>query len=152
MHPIFEVYMKLVTRLYEGYEKTLEGLSIEALDWTSGPDMNSLCVQVVHITGSTRFLMGELVGGIPANRDRASEFRASGFTEAALKARLAESREFVRGVLDKLTLDELTVAHPFPSGDETFTYAEMILHVLDHTGLHLGHAQITRQLWDQQHG
>jgi hypothetical protein len=112
--------------------------------------MNSLTVLIVHTTGATSFLVGEIAGGIPSNRDRDGEFKVTGWDEAKLKARLSESRELVRGVLDKLTLDDLTKTKFNESRNRTYVYAEAIFHALDHTGLHVGHAQMTRQLWDQR--
>jgi hypothetical protein len=150
MHPIFGEYMKLLETLYGDFEKAIAGLSVEALDWTPGADMNSLCVLIVHTTGATSFLVGEIAGDIPSHRDRRAEFKVTGWDEAKLKARLDESCELVRGVLDKLTVDDLTKTHFSESRNRTFVYAEAIFHALDHTGLHVGHAQMTRQLWDQR--
>src|SRR5688572_17050983 len=101
MHPIFTEYMKLLEALHGDFEKSIAGLSVEALDWVPGNDMNSLSVLIVHTAGATRFLVGEIAGGIPANRDREAEFKVSGMDEAALKTCLSENRDFVRGVLEK---------------------------------------------------
>jgi hypothetical protein len=150
MHPIFGEYMKLLEALYGDFEKAIEGLSVEALDWTPGADMNSLTVLIVHTTGATSFLVGEIAGDIPSNRDRAAEFKTAGWDEAKLKARLSESLGLVRGVVDKLTIDDLTKTKFSESRNRTYVYAEAVFHALDHTGLHVGHAQITRQLWDQR--
>ena len=150
MHPILGEYMKLLEALYEGFSATIKGLPVEALDWTPGPDMNSLAVLIVHTTGATSFLVGEIAGDIPSHRDRAAEFKVTGWDEAKLNGRLDESKELVRGVLDKLTLDDLTKTRFSESRNRTYVYAEAVFHALDHTGLHVGHAQITRQLWDQR--
>jgi hypothetical protein len=150
MHPIFAEYMKLLEALYGDFEKAIAGLPVEALDWIPGSDMNSLAVLIVHTTGATRYLVGDVAGGQPSNRNRAAEFQVSGLDEAALKARLHESCEFVRGVLEKLTLDDLTQSRYMADRDRTYVFAEAIFHALDHIGLHVGHAQMTRQLWDQR--
>ncbi len=150
MHLIFGEYMKLMEALYQGFRKTIEGLSVEALDWIPGSDMNSLTVLIVHTTGATSFLVGEIAGGIPSNRDRAGEFKSTGWDEAKLKARLSESLELVRGVLEKLSPDDLVQTRFNAERNRTFVYAEAVFHALDHTALHVGHAEITRQLWDQR--
>lgn len=152
MHPILGEYFKLIEALYGDFSKAIEGLPVEGLDWTPGPDMNSLAVLIVHTTGATSFLVGEIAGDIPAHRDRAAEFQVTGWDEAKLKAHLNQSLELVRGVLDKLTVDDLTKTKFSESRNRTYVYAEAIFHALDHTGLHVGHAQITRQLWDLKHG
>lgn len=150
MHPILGEYMKLLEALYGDFGAAIKDLPVEALDWTPGTDMNSLAVLIVHTTGATSFLVGEIAGDIPSNRDRAAEFKVTGWDEAKLKARLDDSKELVRGVLDKLTVDDLTKTRFSESRNRTYMYAEAIFHALDHTGLHVGHAQITRQLWDQR--
>ncbi len=150
MHVIFAEYMKLMEALYQGFGAAIEGLSIEALDWTPGSDMNSLAVLVVHTTGATSFLVGEIAGDIPANRDRAGEFKTAGWDEAKLNAHLNKSLELVRGVVEKLTVDDLTKTRFNAERNRTYVYAEAIFHALDHTALHVGHAEITRQLWDQR--
>ena len=154
---ILEQYLERLTEQHQLLEATLAGLPAEALDWTPGADMNSLCVQVVHVAGSTRFWVGDVAAGIPSNRDRDAEFTAKGLDEETLKLRLTDTRTFVRSILENLSLDELAEVRPVPgrrtaNGEQqTDTVGRALLHALDHTALHVGHAQMTRQLWDQQH-
>jgi uncharacterized damage-inducible protein DinB len=150
MHQLFSDYMKLLAELHADFEKTFEGLSVEALDWSPGKDMNSLCVLVVHVVGSARFWVGEVAAGIPANRDRDAEFRASGMDEATLKAKLAENLQFIHQTLEPLTPDSLAASRFLAARNQNVTASEAIMHALEHTALHVGHAQITRQLWDQR--
>jgi len=79
------------------------------------------------------------------------EFRASGLSVDDLKALLAESEAYIRYALDTISFEDLGKSRPAPGrpGRE-FTVGWSLLHALEHAGLHLGHAQITRQLWDQQ--
>jgi len=146
----FEDYLERQENLHRDFEAAISGLSVEALDWAPGPDMNSLCVLVVHTTGAERYWIGEVAGGIPANRDRAAEFRARGLDEAALKQRLADSRKFTRDLLETFTWDSLGKECFSPIRNETVTAGWALLHGQAHTGLHTSHAQITRQLWDQR--
>lgn len=149
MHPILAEYLKLMESYYDVFSKTIAGLPVEALDWTPGSDMNSLAVLVVHTTGATSFLVGEIAGDIPTNRDRAGEFKTAGWDEAKLNGHLNKSLELVRAVVEKLTVDDLTKTRFNVERNRTYVYAEAIFHALDHTALHVGHAEITRQLWDQ---
>jgi hypothetical protein len=151
MEQFFEDYLELLKELHDNLEQAIAGLPVEALDWVPGPDMNSLCVLIVHVTGATRFWIGDVIAGISSNRDRAAEFRARGLDEAALKQRLADTLAFVREVAATMTLaglgDERTSAN---RPGQNLTVAWALLHALEHVGLHTGHAQITRQLWDQR--
>ena len=127
-----------------------EDLPAEALDWIPGEDMNSLCVLVVHTTGAARFWIGIAVDDVP-NRNRALEFQARGLSTAELKAHFTRLEDFVGSALERITLADLATIHPIPNQDmEPVAGGWGLLHALEHTGLHLGHAQITRQLWQQR--
>jgi hypothetical protein len=51
----------------------IRGLDAEALNWTPGPETNSIAVLVTHLLGS-EMEMWRIVRGLPSDRDRASEF------------------------------------------------------------------------------
>ena len=72
--------------LYVGLFQAIEGLPPAALDWVPGPDTNSLAVLAVHVTGATRYWIGDVAG-----RDRDAEFQVRDLDATALKARLTEA-------------------------------------------------------------
>ncbi|MFP4321757.1 MAG: DinB family protein [Anaerolineales bacterium] len=151
MQRFFEDYMQRITDLHRGFEVVIKGLDTAQLDWVPGPAMNSLTVLVVHIAGAERYWIGDVALCDPSGRDRDAEFRAQGYTEDQLLARLAESSAYVRGALDRITMDDLgnectSARHP----DRTFTVGWALAHTLEHTAIHLGHAQVTRQILDMQ--
>lgn len=153
----FEDYLERLEALHRDLEQAIAGLSVEALDWVPRPDMNSLCVLIVHLTGAERYWIGDMAGQIPSGRDRAAEFKVSGLDETTLEQRLQDSLMFARGVLETLTLDDLAAERPSPNPAfkpsterGTVTAGWALLHALEHTALHTGHAQIARQLWDQR--
>ncbi len=153
----FEDYVDRLQSLHNDYKKSLSGLNVEALDWVPGAEMNSLCVMIVHTTAVERFLVGDLAAGISSNRVRATEFQAKGLDEAELIKRLDDALAFVTETVSTFTLEDLSAVRELPVGAnkpatnmETLTVGWGLLHALSHTGLHLGHAQITRQLWDQR--
>jgi hypothetical protein len=150
MESFFEVFMERLGELHTDWEAAISGLSTEALDWVPGADMNSLDVLVVHTVGAARFMVSDVICQTPSGRDRPAEFKAHGLDEAALKQKLAENRAYIRQTLETLTLNDLSVLRLNPRTNREQMVGDMLLHVLDHTALHLGHAQITRQLWDQR--
>jgi class 3 adenylate cyclase len=145
----FADYLDRLQRLHDDVAHAVEGLSQEALDWAPGPDMNSLCVLVVHLAGAERYWIGDVVGRDPSGRDRDAEFRARGVGAAALKARLADALAHSRGVLEELTLEDLEAVRVSPRDGREFSVAWALAHALEHTAIHVGHAQLVRQLWDQ---
>jgi len=158
MDPFLEDYLERFSALFRDYHAAIDGLPDAALDWVPGPQMNSLCVLVVHICGATRYWVGDVALGEISGRDRAAEFRANGLNLPTLKGTLDETMAYVSTGLTRLTLANLDKMCPAPGrrvrpdSDElrTFRVGWSLLHALEHAGLHLGHAQMTRQLWDQR--
>ncbi len=150
MLPVFEDYLNTLERLHDDIAQAITGLSMEALDWVPGPGMNSLTVLVVHLTGAERYWIGDVAGEDPSHRDRAAEFEAAGWDTARLKARLDAALAHSRGVLESLTVRDLSAVRVSPRDRREYTVAWALFHALEHTALHLGHAQIVRQLWDQR--
>jgi hypothetical protein len=135
--------------LHEDFIETFEGVPAEALDWVPGDEMNSLCVLVVHTTGSGRWWIGIALGD-PPERDRDAEFQAKGLSFDQLKERFAAVEAYARRGLEGFSLDRLAVEYQVPNQDRRISAAWGLLHMLEHTGIHLGHAQITRQLWERR--
>jgi uncharacterized damage-inducible protein DinB len=152
MEPFFTSYLELLHSLIGEFVKTFDDLPDEALDWVPGADMNSLVVLVVHTTGSARFWIGDMALGESSNRDRASEFVARGLNKNQLKARFEVLKDYVRGAAERLSAPDFGVARTTPDGKRTVTAQWALLHALEHTAVHLGHAQITRQMWQQRAG
>ena len=150
MQPFFADYLDRLQELHENILQAIEGLPPDALDWTPGPGMNSLCVLVVHVSGAERYWIGDVVARDPSDRDRAAEFRVQGLDAAALENRLADTLVYTRGVLETLTLEDLETIRISPRDGRRFTVAWSLAHALEHTAIHVGHIQITRQLWEQQ--
>ncbi len=143
-----DAYLERLQELHADMGRAIEGLPPGALDWVPGPQMNSLAVLVVHTTGAERYWIGEVVAGEPSGRDRPAEFRAFGLDEAALKARLQGMLAYVRGMLEGLTVEDLEAARISPRDGRRFSVAWALLHALEHTAIHLGHAQMLRQMWE----
>ena len=85
MQPFFQDYFHRLTDLHQDILNAIQGLTIEALDWTPihQPDteMNSINVLVTHICGSERYWIGEIAGRDHSGRVRATEFESAGATE-----------------------------------------------------------------------
>ena len=81
--------------LHDDVAKTIEGLPLEALDWSPRIGVNSITVLIVHLTGSEKFLFGEVIGGQDVHRDRDAEFLAKGIASDALIQPLNDSLGFI---------------------------------------------------------
>lgn len=150
MLPVLIDYLDRLQALHADMHHALDGLSQAALDWSPGPDMNSLAVLAVHSAGAERYWIGDVAGRDPSERDRAAEFHTRGLDAAALTARLDATFAHSRTVLEGLTSSELEALRPSSRDGRGVTVAWALAHALEHTAVHVGHMQIVRQLWDQR--
>jgi uncharacterized damage-inducible protein DinB len=148
-----EGYLSILMDLREQVKKGLDGLPNEALDWhptTGQGDLatNSMVSIATHLAGSETFWMKEVIGGHPIQRDREAEFVARGVGASELQAKLDAAAKVTVEVLSSLTPAQMDESRKFR--DRTVTVRWAILHVIEHTANHLGHIQLTRQLWMEQ--
>jgi len=152
METFFIDYINLLRERHNNVLKVLEGLPPTALDWTPGSDMNSISVLVFHLTGAERYWIGDVAAQDPSERDRDAEFRVHDAGIDILKKRLADNLGYTHNVLKKFTIRDLGTTRTSARDGRTFTVAWALLHALEHTTLHLGQIQLTRQLWEQSKG
>lgn len=150
MLPMLGDYFERLQSLHTDINQTIADLPPSALDWAPGTDMNSLCVLVVHVAGAERYWIGDVVGQGISGRDRDAEFQTGGLAASVLVERLDKVLAHSRSVLEELTVPDLDAQRTSPRDGHKFTVAWALAHALEHTALHLGHIQITRQLWDQR--
>ncbi|MGH2537562.1 MAG: DinB family protein [Candidatus Promineifilaceae bacterium] len=143
-------YEQTLSRLHERIGELISEAPAEALDWSPGPEMNSLAVLVAHTAGSQRYWVGRVAGQQPLERDRPAEFRTAGLDAAELAAKLDSALADTRQVLAGLTADDLSAGRWAPMQEREVTVGWALLHAVEHTGLHLGHMQLTCQLYDRQ--
>ncbi len=131
----------------------LEGIPDETLNRRLElPETNSLFNLAAHLLGAGEFWSLALGAGQTVERDRAAEFSASGgFDELSGRARRwLDGLRTVLAVLPDAALDKALQGPPaayrgtLPQGQ--MTARECLLHAVEHSALHLGQIQITRQL------
>ncbi|MBZ0309597.1 MAG: DUF1572 domain-containing protein [Anaerolineae bacterium] len=150
METFFESYLELMHSLHHDIEKAFTELPQEALDWAPLNDSNSINVMVTHLTGAERYWIGDVAAQDSSDRNRNAEFEVKGLDAAALKQRLQNSENYARQALESMQVTDLGLERSSPRNDRKFTVSWALLHALEHTALHLGHIQMTRQLWDQK--
>lgn len=143
-------YLGMIEDLRGQVRDLIADLPVEALNWRpiegrGEHAANSLGVLATHIAGAEHFWIGEVVGGHPPTRDRDAEFSTHAASAAELVELLEETGAETRtvfSVLNEADLDGVREAR-----ERTIPVRWCLLHALDHTALHLGHMQITYQLW-----
>ncbi|MEX2160925.1 MAG: DinB family protein [Anaerolineales bacterium] len=130
----------------------IKNVPAEGLNWRpslpAGADpTNSLAVLAVHVAGSERFWIAESIGNQPATRDRDAEFKYVATSADEALAKLDAISEETRQVLGKLEPEDL--AGNFMKDDHAVPVRWSIQHVIYHYALHIGHMQLTYQLWNE---
>ena len=151
MLPEIDQYLTRIEELHIQIADIIRSLSAEALNWhpiegTGDNATNSLAVLVVHVAGAQHFWIGESVGKMPATRDRNAEFAYVADSPAGPLAMLEQVGLETRQVLSGLSATDLDGSRQVR--DKTVPVRWSIIHVIDHAALHLGHMQLTYQLWN----
>jgi len=156
MLPELANYLQMIEDLRGQVRDLIADLPAEALNWRplESPDehaTNSLGVLATHIAGAEHFWTAEVVGGLPPLRDRDAEFATRAASASELVGLLEQIGEETREIFS--TLSETDLDGTREARGRVIPVRWCILHVIDHSALHLGHMQLTYQLWmGGQHG
>ncbi len=142
-------YLERIEDLRGQIKELVANLPVEALNWrpidNEDHATNSLAIMATHVAGAEHFWMAEAIGQYPSTRNRDAEFVTETSTAAELLDRLEKVGQETKEVF--ATLSEADLNHIRQVQDREVSVRWAILHVVDHTALHLGHMQITYQLW-----
>jgi len=144
MQQFYWDYLERLQRQHDDAKAALDGFETRSLELNPVADANSLSVLVVHIVGAERFWIGDVAMQDPSNRNRDSEFQATGLSPTELVNRLDASLSYIREALENLTLQDLESPRTTPDKREV-TVGWCLAHILAHTANHVGHMQLTRQ-------
>lgn len=154
MTPFADAVDTLLTKLVEDAKAQLDGVPERDLnEWKPElglQDINTFYALTTHLVGAGEYWVLHASAGQPTDRNRPSEFVATGDV-AALLARLdrwlADTRTYVA------TLSDADLGRVFERrGDNPVrkTVAECLIHAVEHTAEHVGHLQIQRQIWNAE--
>jgi uncharacterized damage-inducible protein DinB len=119
------------------------GLNSTPLD----EDTSSPAVLVHHMAGVEGFWLRQIIGGVDVGRHRPSEFNAWAATVADLERLLDEAGRSTREVLTSLTAEQIRETRD--ARGERRSVQWCLLYLIDHLSGHVGHLQLTRQLYDR---
>lgn len=157
MNPVATAVADVVQSLVDDILSTLDGIPDEDLaSWKptaaqdDGGEMNTFAAIAVHTASAGSWMLVHQVFGDDMERDREAEFHAV--------ATGAEIDRIYRQWMDAMhermaSLDTVDLAALPPTIRESrksWNRGHWLLHLVEHTGLHLGHLQIQRQLWEAE--
>src|SRR5215207_1072981 len=142
----FADYLERLEDLQHRLHKEVRDLPAEVMDWSPGPEMSSVAVLLAHIAGLLHEGI-DIALGDPPGRVREQEFQTRGVPSAEMLRRLDAVIDDARDALPRLGLEDLDKERDDDDGPISCGMA--LLHALEHAYLHLGHLQVTCQIWRQ---
>lgn len=147
VHPEIALLTRKLTNAVDRIFACIEGIDSDELNWKPpAPDTNSLYVLGTHITGNVRQNIMVVLGGAPDDRDRDAEFMASGSSAQELVDRWNEVKAQITARLHELGGDILEREYDHPRRGPS-TGRELLINAIAHANEHIGHAELTRQLY-----
>ena len=111
-------------------------------------DASSLAVIIHHMAGVEQFWLRQIIGGVDIGRNRPDEFIATAMKVEELEHLMAEVSRATWDVLDKLVAEQLN--ETMDARGEPRSVVWCLLAAMDHLSSHLGHLQLTRQMYDKR--
>ena len=145
MEPVVATVRDLFKTVHAQLREEVRGQDATALNWTPGPETNSIAVLVVHTIGSEAEVL-RTVSATPGTRDRDAEFRIRDQTADELIGRLDAADAYLDEMTAGITAEDLAAVRP--RGDrppETGLY--WLISNYGHAREHLAHVQLTKQLY-----
>ncbi len=150
MQPMTATVQQMVAILHERWGRIVDTMPEEGLNWQpDAPETNSVAQLVRHTMAVQTMLLARAVGD-DVQHDHRHSLRNDAATAAELHAVLDEANATKDELLARLDAMDMGEALPhFRLGQ--VVRAWYVLHVLDHGGEHIGHAELAAQLYLARH-
>lgn len=148
MDPTVAVVVDLFKSLHQQLRDLVASLDSDELNWSPGPEMNSIAVLVTHTLGSeldTLLLVRDLSG----DRDRDAEFQVASADAPELLTAIDNADDVVEEHGAAITSDNLAAMRARPGRDDQ-SGLYLLINNYGHAREHLGHISLTRQLYGRR--
>jgi len=149
MQPTLDAVQKFLDVQVERFAKVVDGLPEEALNWQpANAETNSVAQLVRHTMLVQTNIFTRTLGEQPA-----FDPEYSLFNDPATKEELRDILERAKTTKDEqlARLDAMNLAEMLPTRYRgPVSRAFLVIAVVDHGQEHLGHAELTKQLWEQR--
>jgi len=128
----------------------IKGVPTAGLNWQPGANTNSLWALTLHTLGTTLHLLSTAADIEPRwqSWQRATELAASGEDASLLLAAIRNMDDFLDKVFSVLEEETPDTERDWLGKPKPISY--LVSHAVEHAGRHVGHMELTRQLWDQR--
>ncbi len=128
----------------------IKGVPGMGLNWQPGVNTNSLWALVLHTLGTTLHLLSTAADIEPGWQDwkRQTELSASGDDPGLLLTAINNMDDFLDKVFPVLEEEDAAAMRDWLGKQHPVSW--LTAHAIEHAGRHVGHMELTRQLWDQR--
>jgi hypothetical protein len=149
MNPVMAKVAEQFHLIHSQLRDEVRGLSPDELNWRPAPETNSIAVLVTHTLGSEAEVL-RVAAGVEGSRDRDAEFRVTAPDAEDLLREIDQADSYLEALAPRITADDLTAERP--RGDRPpETGLHWLLTNYGHAREHLGHIQLTKQLYKDSH-
>jgi hypothetical protein len=143
--------LALFGQLHEQLRDETKGLDAEALNWVPSTGANSIATMVTHLVGSEAETLRALAG-LAVERDRDAEFDRGELNVTQVLTLLEQADDLISDVTPRIGVQRLEARFPLPTLPVTEVRSGLTWMVgnYGHAREHLGHIQLTRQLYEAQ--
>jgi hypothetical protein len=136
--------------LHSDMQFLIKGVPAAGLNWQPGTNMNSLWAITLHTLGTTLHLLSTAADIEPRwqSWQRATELSASGDDPGLLLTAIRNMDDFLDKVFSVLEEESPGTERDWLGKPKPVSY--LVSHAVEHAGRHVGHMELTRQLWDQR--
>jgi hypothetical protein len=136
--------------LHSDMQFLIKGVPSAGLNWQPGTNTNSLWALTLHTLGTTLHLLATAADIEPRWQawQRATELAASGDDPGLLLAAIRNMDDFLDKVFSVLEEESPEIERDWLGKPKPVSY--LVAHAVEHAGRHVGHMELTRQLWDQR--
>ena len=151
MDPEVQELSTALDNLKKRARAAVERLGDSGVKWSPGiPDTNSAAQLLTHMFGAESSSIQQYVGGTPVARNRDEEFSKPVSTVKDLLALIERVDAGTKTVMAKQSAQSLGKQVPTRQAGVTRSARDTILGVLTHQSEHMGHIELTEQLWKAQ--
>ena len=148
MKPMLEVVQRMLDGQAERYGNVVDAMPGDALTWRPGNDeTNSVAQLVRHVAAVQNVLLSRGLGEA-VEHDHEYSLRNDPATKEELHGLIADAKAKKDEQLARL--DSTDMSEMLPGGRGPTMRAHYVIHTADHGQEHLGHAELTKQLWEQR--
>jgi len=138
--------LQIMMRDLRTLEREVRAYPDDASLWEVGDGLpNSGGTLAIHLAGNLRHFVGAVLGGSGYVRDREEEFGARGLTREQVVERLEAAIAELGAAAGRITDDMLEKPYPVSMRGMTFTTGDFLLHLIAHSGYHIGQVDYHRR-------